>query len=131
MTTLHIDGNSYLGYATIVGDRLIFTTFRYDYIGIGGTTRSVVSFPASRFGTQGERPNAVFSQKEAPGSEDPFGYGYDGSQNFGPTLFAYIANGDLHVSTYDGLVDLLLEHGVANLYDGSSRYSYPFSDLLQ
>jgi hypothetical protein len=131
VTTLHVDGSSYLGYATIVGDRLLFTTFRYDYVGIGGTTRSIFSFPASRFGAQGERPSAIFSRTEAPGSDGPFGYGYGGSQNFGPNLFAYISNGDtLHVSTYDGLVDVLLEHGVANLYDGSSRYNYPFSDLL-
>jgi hypothetical protein len=130
VTTLHIDANSYLGSATIVGDRLVFTTFRYDYVGIGGITRSIFSFPASRFGAQGERPSALFSRTEAPGTDGPLGYGYDGSQNLGPTLFAYISNGDLHVSPYDGLVDILLEHRVTNLYDSSSRYSYPFSDLL-
>jgi hypothetical protein len=35
----------------------------------------------------------------------------------GSALMAYIANGNLRVRTYDGKVDLLLEQGVACLYD--------------
>jgi hypothetical protein len=45
---------------------------------------------------------------------------YPGSPwNLGGELFAYIEKGELHARTYDGVIDVPLEPGVAALYDVS------------
>jgi hypothetical protein len=52
----------------------------------------------------------------------------DGSLNsqatkriFGPALFSYIEDDELHAMTYDGKTDVVVEHGVSMLYDLSFR----------
>jgi hypothetical protein len=116
VTSLIIDWNPYrtgLEFATIAGNQLVFSTFSCCSL---QSTRAVFSFPTSRFGVKGERPETMFSQTGSASGDDLLSYG---SQSFGPRLFAYISAGDLHARLYDGSVDVLLEHDITYLYDAS------------
>jgi hypothetical protein len=116
VTRLMIDRNTYLDYASIVGNQLVFSTFQY---GNNGNNRTVFSFPTARLGVKGERPGTMYSQTGAATGDDLLSYG---THSFGPTLFAYISTGDLHARIYDGSVDVVLGHHITYLYDTSVLY---------
>jgi hypothetical protein len=99
--------------ARLAGDNLAYST--YELGPSGRDIRSVFSFPISRFGVAGENAWTMFTQEEsASGGDDIFSFG---DYSLGPTLLAYVSDGDLHARLYDGSVDAVLEHHVTYLYD--------------
>jgi hypothetical protein len=116
VTSLVIDWDPYrtgLEFATIAGNEFVFSTFTCCSL---QNSRSVFAFPATRFGVQGERPPPMYSQTGTASSDSLLS---DGSQSFGPSLFAYISAGALHARFYDGSLDVLLEQDVTYLYTQS------------
>jgi hypothetical protein len=113
VTRLRTLVNDYVQYARLAGDNLAYST--YELGQNGRDIRSVFSFPISRFGVTGENAWTMFTQEEsAGGSDDIFSFG---DYSLGPSLLAYVSDGDLHARLYDGSVDVVLEHHVTYLYD--------------
>jgi hypothetical protein len=104
--------NNYLDSAMIAGGSLSYSTHEPEPS--GHDMRSVFSFPTRRFGIEGENPWTMFKQAEYADGNDIFSIG---DYSFGPTLFAYVSDTNLHARLYDGSVDLTLEPHVTYLYD--------------
>ncbi len=124
VTSLVVDWDPYrteLDFATVAGNQLVFNT---STCCSKQNSRSVFSFPTSRFGVQGEQPATTYNETGAASSDDPLSYG---SQSFGSSFFADISAGDLHARYYDDSIDVVLEHNVAYLYNTSENFLWQSS----
>lgn len=111
---------------------MVFTTFSFGED--RRNTSSVFSFPLQGFDAESGFPSTMYSHTGPPSSGSGNSRaGYRPSYSFGPTLFTYIADDDLHARLYDGSVDLVLEHGVSYLYGAYlyGTYLYGMSPRYQ
>ncbi|MEO8286847.1 MAG: hypothetical protein ABI670_10475 [Chloroflexota bacterium] len=112
LTELSIDRQSYLEFAAIVDDYLVYTSSGYGPAPY--TSRTVSTFPLAGLGSTDERPSVLYKNDLLADSyKDP---SESDSYAFGSGLFAYIRDDDLHVRAYDGSADIVLKHNISYLY---------------
>jgi hypothetical protein len=98
-------------------DRLVYQTQVFDSPN-GQAQRQIAisSVPLSAIGSGHAIPSTVYTTTEALEETPSYGLGPSHSR-LGAGLLAYTAKGDLHVRTYDGKIDLVLESGIDGFYD--------------
>ncbi|HUP27338.1 MAG TPA: WD40 repeat domain-containing protein [Chloroflexia bacterium] len=111
-STTPIGGTGWLAYVGVRGNWMIYGTREYGGGGDNANKYSVFSQPLS---PQSDAPKATTIFSAA--LDDIMGFPLARAVYPGSKMLAYVNNGDLHVRTYDGKVDLTLESGVLQLYD--------------
>lgn len=110
---LPVEGKGFLAFSGVRENWFVYGSREYG--GGGGRPHlyNVFALPFSDLSKQERMPEPVYSN----GLPDVSGYSFARAIYPGPTMLAYIENGELHVRTYDSKVDLRLENGIQHLYD--------------
>jgi len=115
VTGLVVPSNSSADSARLAGNQLDYTT--YQRTQNRAQTRSVFTFGINGSQSDGQRAPTTWTQLDAVSGNGGFGVFSLSDYSFGPTLFSYLSNNELHARTYDGSADVTLEQHITYIYN--------------